>query len=312
MKSKRDYRRLAMTASLIVALVMLVGKMWAYQLTGSAAIFSDAMESVVHLLATLFASFSLWLSLRPADESHPYGHGKIAYFSSGFEGGLIMLAAISIIYSAVIDLIQGPVVERLGTGIVITGGLGFVNLLLGLSLVYVGRRQNSLVLVANGKHVLTDMWTSLGVVVGLLLVELTEIIWLDPVVAILVALNILWTAVSLVRKGVHGLMETTDPDLTERIVDVLQQSRQKGAILGYHQLRHRRIDNRVWVEYHLLFPDDVSVSEAHMLSHEVEDRIHELFSPERVIITAHLEPENHDDAHDGAVPEPGDALGISE
>lgn len=306
--SPRDLRGLAMAASLLVSFLMLSGKMTAFYITGSAAIFSDAMESIIHLLATGFATFSFWYSIRPADPSHPYGHGKIAYFSSGFEGGLIMVAAVSIIYSAVMDLIEGPELERLNIGLLIIFGLSLVNLVLGVSLIRIGKTQNSVVLIANGQHVITDMWTSFGVVVGLLVVWLTDIFWLDPVVAILVALNILWTALRLIRQAVFGLMEYADPKDTVTLKRVLEHAVQGGTIAGYHQLRHRRIDNQKWVEYHLLFPDDLSVREAHARSHIVEDAVHNLFENDNVIVTAHLEPEKHDDAHRRLNQEPGDAL----
>ena len=297
-----------MAASLFVSLLMLSGKMTAYFITGSAAIFSDAMESVIHLLATGFATFSLWYSIRPADPSHPYGHGKIAYFSSGFEGGLIMVAAVSIIYSAVMDLIEGPELDQINTGLLIIFGLSMVNMVLGVTLVRVGKRQNSLVLIANGQHVLTDMWTSLGVVVGLLIVWLTDLLWLDPIVAILVALNILWTALRLIRRSVFGLMEYADPEDTVTLKNILDNAVQGGTIVGYHQLRHRRVDNQKWVEYHLLFPDSLSVQEAHARSHLVEDAVHQLFEKDSVVVTAHLEPEKHAVAHKGRSKEPGDAL----
>jgi len=282
-----------MTASLLVALLMLIGKMTAFYITGSAAIFSDAMESVIHLLATAFAVFSLWYSVRPADHSHPYGHGKIAYFSSGFEGGLIMVAALTIIYSAVLDLINGPELKQLNVGLLITFGLSVVNAILGVSLVRIGKRQNSIVLVSNGQHVLTD------------------ILWLDPVVAIFVALNILWTAGSLMRRSVQGLMETADPNDTVALRNLLDGHVQKGTIQGFHQLRHRRVNDQVWVEYHLLFPEDLTVHEAHDHSHTVEDPVHRLFGSDSVVVTAHLEPEKHSDAHEGAAgQEPGDALHV--
>lgn len=302
-----------MVASLLVSFLMLSGKMTAYFITGSAAIFSDAMESVVHLMATGFATFSLWYSIRPADRSHPYGHGKIAYFSSGFEGGLIMIAAVSIIYSAVLDLIEGPQLEQLNVGLWITAALSAVNLVLGVSLIRVGKSHNSIVLISNGQHVLTDMWTSIGVIVGLIAVWYTDILWLDPVVAILVALNILWTAGKLIRQSVSGLMESVNPLESLAIKNVLDTAVGEEIISGYHQLRHRRVNNRKWIEYHLLFPDELSVHEAHERSHLVEDAVHKLFERDQVIVTAHLEPEEHDDAHQGRIREPGDALsGLTE
>lgn len=307
--SHRDLRGPAMLASLLVSFLMLGGKMTAYSITGSVAILSDAMESVIHLLATGFAVFALWYSLRPADPSHPYGHGKIAYFSSGFEGGLIMVAAITIIYSAVISLIEGPELRQLNVGLLITFGLSMVNLVLGLTLVRIGKRQNSIVLVSNGQHVLTDMWTSVGVVIGLFVVWMTDILWLDPVVAIIVALNILWTAGSLMRRSVQGLMEYADPDDTVTLRSILSGFQKDGTILAFHQLRHRRVNDQVWIEYHLMFPDDLSVLDAHDRSHHVEDAVQERFRCDSVVVTAHLEPERHEDAHGHRVAsEPGDAL----
>ncbi len=305
---KRDPRNIAMTASLLVSFLMLAGKMTAYFITGSAAIFSDAIESVVHLFATGFAGFSLWYAVRPPDPGHPYGHGKIAYFSAGFEGGLILIAALSIMYSAVLDLIRGPELRQLDVGLWIIAGLTAVNLALGLSLVYVGRKHNSLVLVSNGQHVLTDMWTSLGVLVGVGLVALTDFAWLDPIVAIIVALNILWTAFRLMRRSVVGLMEAADPEDTKAILEVLDQAVREGLISGYHQVRHRRVNDQVWIECHLLFPETMSITEAHRRSHAVEDRLAERFSDGDIIFTAHLEPESHGAGLPGGHIEPVDPL----
>jgi cation diffusion facilitator family transporter len=307
-QNKMDARGWAMTASLLVSFLMLAGKTVAYFMTGSVAIMSDALESVIHLLATGFAAFSLWYSVRPADRGHPYGHGKIAYFSSGFEGALIMIAASVIMYAGIADLIKGPEVERLSMGLLITGGLALVNLILGLWLVRVGKSHDSVVLISNGRHVLTDMWTSVGVVGGLALVWVTDLVWLDPVLAIIVALNILWMAVSLMKQAISGLMEQAIPADTETILEILEEAKEAGTVSGYHQLRHRRVNDQLFVEYHLQFPGQLSVAEAHRRSHEVEDNIQERFGIRGIIVTAHLEPESHESAHKGRLPEPGDAL----
>lgn len=304
---KNDPRRAAMAASLLVSLLMLGGKLTAYFVTGSAAIFSDAVESVVHLFATGFAGFSLWYALRPADEGHPYGHGKIAYFSAGFEGGLILVAALGILYSAVMDLIEGPALRQLDVGLWIIAGLTLVNLALGLMLVHVGRKHNSLVLISNGRHVLTDMWTSLGVLVGVGLVWLTDVRWLDPVVAIAVALNILWTAVGLMRRAVRGLMEGVEAGDTQRILDELERAVDRGDIAGFHQVRHRHVNDQRWIEYHLLFHGDLPLTEAHARSHAVDAAVARQFPEEEVFVTAHLEPEAHDEAHRDFA-EPADPL----
>ena len=287
-------QRLAMTASLAVAVVMLVGKGVAYVLTGSTAILSDALESVVHLAATVMAGFSLWYAAQPPDPAHPYGHGKIAYFSSGIEGALILVAAVGIVWTATLDLVRGPEVQQIGLGLLITAGLGLVNLVLGLSLVRVGRRTNALVLVANGHHVLTDMWTSLGVVVGIGLVWATDAVWLDPVVALLVGANIVWTSGSLMREAYAGLMETADPGETERVLDALAAAEREGIIAGSHHVRHRRVNDQVWIEQHLLLPDDLPLTEAHDRASAVEARQRAIFPESRVQVTSHLEPVSHD------------------
>jgi len=308
--SGKDYQRPVMIASLLVSLLMLGGKMTAYVVTGSSAILSDALESVVHLMATGFAAFSLWYSVKPADRDHPYGHGKVAYFSSGFEGGLIMIAAFSILYTAIMDMIRGPQIEQLSFGLIITGALAIVNLILGWALVHTGKKHSSIVLIANGHHVWTDMWTSFGVIIGLVLVWVTGIVWFDPIVAIILALNILWTAGKLMRNAVRGLMEEADPEETTKIVALLDEAIHAGTIGGYHQLRHRRVNDRVWVEYHLLFPESDSISQAHEKSHTVEDLLHSLFKNDHVVVTAHLEPVDHENAHSEKHPEPTiDSLG---
>ncbi len=287
-------QRLAMVASVSVAVVMLVGKLVAYRLTGSTAILSDALESVVHLAATAMAGFSLWYAAQPPDPSHPYGHGKIAYFSSGIEGALILLAAVGIVVTAGFDLVSGPEVQQIGLGLVITAALGLVNLVLGLTLVRVGKRTNALVLVANGHHVLTDMWTSLGVLVGIGLVWWTGQVWLDPVVAILVGLNILWTSGSLMRSAYGGLMETADPDATQRVLAVLDAAVVEGVIEGHHHVRHRRVNDQVWIEQHLLLPDGMRLDDAHDRATVVETRQRAIFPESRVQVTSHLEPRSHD------------------
>ena len=297
-----------MAASMAVSFVMLVGKIVAASLTGSAAIFSDAAESVVHLFATGFASFSLWYAATPPDQNHPYGHGKVAYFASAVDGVLILVAAIGIVWTAVTDLVTGTELYRLDIGIYLLVALTGINLLLGWYLVRTGRRTNSIVLVSNGQHVLTDMWTSLGVVAGVGLVWLTGIRWLDPVVAILVAINIVWTASGLIRRSIYGLMDKADQEATERILDVLARARDAGVITDFHQVRHRRTGDEVWVEYHLMFPGKMTIDAAHEASHRVEDEIDELFPAHDVHVTAHMEPVRHDDAHPDHHFEPADPL----
>ena len=301
-------RRWAMGLSLGVSVLMLIGKLAATVLTGSTAILSDAAESIIHLFATGFAGFSLWYAATPPDPDHPYGHGKIAYFASAVEGTLILIAALVIAGMAVQDLVAGPELRQLDTGLILLGGLTVVNLALGGYLVRTGRRTNSLVLVSNGQHVLTDMWTSLGVIVGVGLVWTTGVTWLDPAVGLLVAANILWTASRLLRRSVYGLMDEADPDATQALLDELTEAKADGTIAEYHQVRHRRSGDEVWIEYHLMFPGEMSIREAHARSHDVEDRIDGLFPDDEVHVTAHLEPRRHDEAHPDGHREPIDPL----
>ena len=307
-KHTRDPRRRAMAVSFSISFLMLAGKLTAFFLTGSAAIFSDAAESVIHLLATAFVGFSLWYAVQPPDTQHPYGHGKVAYFSSGFEGSMILVAALAILYSSIRSLIEGTELRQLNVGLLLIAGLTLVNLILGLYLMRVGRKHNSLVLISNGQHVLTDMWTSLGVVVGVALVWLTGVAWIDPAVAILVALNILWTAFKLLRRSVEGLMEKADAGDTEAILSKLDHAVKDHLISGFHQLRHRRVNDQIWVEYHLHFPKDLSITEAHQRAHEVEDTVVSVFPDDQVHVTAHLEPDVHEEAHPAGHIEPIDPL----
>lgn len=276
---------------------MLGGKWVAYLLTSSSAIFSDAAESVVHLAATAIAAFGVWYSRRPADESHPYGHGKIAYFSAGFEGAFILFAAASIVTIAIRELIAGPELQRLGIGLLVTGALGAINLALGLYLVRTGRKHDSLALVANGHHVLTDMWTSLGVVVGVGVVLVTGILWLDPVIALIVGSHIAWTALRLLRTSFHGLMERVDSATSKQIIELLEEAVSRGTIDGFHQLRHRQVDDTLWIDVHLLLAGDLDVTEAHTRATEVEGAIKEGLPTSRVVVSSHVEPSDHAAAH---------------
>ncbi len=296
-----------MATSLGVAIVMLVGKTAAAVITGSTAILSDAVESGIHLFATGIAAFGLWYAAQPPDPEHPYGHGKIAYFASAFEGALILVAALAIIVIAVGDLIRGPEIEQIGLGLLITGGLAAVSGVLGYWLVNVGRRTNALVLVANGQHVLTDMITRVVVVVGVALVWMTGLVWLDPVVGILVGVNILWTASRLIRRSYDGLMERADTEATQHIADILQAAVKDGSVSGWHQLRHRHVNDRVWIEFHLLFPPALTITEAHDTATEIEQAILSLFDGFDVSVTSHLEPDTHE--HPSGTHEPDlDAL----
>ena len=258
--------------SLVVATLILAAKYQAYRLTGSTAVLSDALESIVNVLAAVFALGGLLFAGRPADRNHPYGHGKIEFFSAAFEGGLIAFASILIVYEAVRTLVAGPEVHQIGVGLLIVLGSALVNLALGLYLVRTGRRYVSLTLIADGQHVLADVWTSAGIIVGLGLVRLTGQAWLDPVVALLVALWLMTTGFRLVRHAAGGLLDEEDPFLLKRVLGALQKYVGNGVIRVHH-LRAIRSGRFQHVEAHLVVPEFWSVEHAHDLSEDVAARV---------------------------------------
>ena len=289
-------QQFAMRLSLAVGFFMLASKTFAYWLTGSAAILSDAAESVVHVVAVSFAAYSLRLSVKPADRSHLYGHDKISFFSAGFEGAMIMIAAFYIIYVSIEKWISGLKLEHLGAGTGLTLLAAMINGGLGFYLVTIGKKNHSLILEANGKHVLTDCWTSLGVVVGLFLAMITGWLVLDPIIAILVALNILWTGSQLIRQSIGGLMDEVDPVTEAKLKSLLDPMTQAQGI-EYHGLRHRNTGSRLWIELHLLFSKGILLENAHAIATRIEDRLKDNF-PSRTEVITHLETlEDHAKIH---------------
>jgi cation diffusion facilitator family transporter len=254
--------------SLLVSIVLLGAKYAAYRLTGSTAILSDALESIVNVVAAVFALGGLVFAGRPADRNHPYGHGKIEFFSAAFEGGLIAFAAVLILYEVAQSLLRGVEIRQLEAGVGIVLAAGLANLLLGIFLVRTGRRHDSLTLVADGQHVLADFWTSLGIVVGLLLVRLTGLVWLDPAVAGLVALNLMRTGVRLVRHAAGGLLDEEDTGLLGRLLGVLQRHLGRGVIRVHH-LRAIRAGRFHHVDAHLVVPEFWPVDRAHELAEDL-------------------------------------------
>ena len=287
-----------MGASVVVGVLMLGAKVTAWWLTGSAAILSDAAESVVHVVAIVFAAVSLRVSYRPADERHPYGYERIAFFSAGFEGAMIVLAAIVIVVEAVHRWRSGLFPSDLGLGTAIIAGASLANLALGRYLVRTGQRERSLIVEANGKHVLTDSWTSFGVVGGLLLVMWTGWEPFDPLLAIAVALNILWSGGALVWRSVNGLLDYADPEIDRQVRAALDRMCAEFGI-EYHELRHRSTGSKLMIEVHLLFGYDIPVGRAHEIATKIEARLASaLDTPAE--ITTHLEArEDHDRVHTG-------------
>ena len=277
-----------MAAALAVSVLLTGAKFYAYHLTGSAAILSDALESIINVVAAGFALFSVVLAAKSPDPSHPYGHGKIEYLAAGFEGALIILAALGIIAAAVPQLLSPRELPRLELGLLFVAAVTLVNLAMGLTLIHYGRRTDSLVLVADGQHLLTDVCTSVGVLAGLGLLSLTGLLWLDGVVALLVAANILYTGSKLLRQAVGGLLDESDPVLLERLVKVLTEHR-KDLWIDVHRLRARRAGDRVLLDFHLTLPRDLTLEEGHREVKELERIFVEAFDGQADLLI-HLDP----------------------
>ncbi|MCW5850754.1 MAG: cation transporter [Anaerolineae bacterium] len=273
--------------SIFAALVTIGLKLVAYFVTGSVGLLSDALESVVNLIAAFIALWALTVADRPADEEHAYGHSKVEYFASGAEGALILLAAASIGLTAWERLRSPQPLEQVGLGLVISIVAAAVNGGVALILLRAGQRLRSPTLEADAHHLLTDVWTTAGVVVGVLIVGWTGWLILDPLIAIIVALNIVWTGVRLLRRTGYGLLDTALPTADQEVINsVLAPYRQQG--ISFHALRTRMAGARRFVSMHVLVPGDWSVRRGHGLAEEVELALHDAL-PGTTVFT-HLEP----------------------
>ena len=279
---------IAISASLVVGLGLMAVKFIAFYLTDSAAILSDALESIINVVAASFALWSIIFAARSPDPSHPYGHGKMEYFSAGFEGALIILAALGIFYEAWPRLFHPQAIPRLTSGLLLVLAAALVNLVLGLALVMVGKRTRSIVLVADGKHILTDVYTTVGVVLGLVAVLFTGWNWLDGAVAFLVGFNILITGARLVHQSSAALLDTSDPELLKEICEVIAQNRREMWI-DVHQLRARRSGRRVFMDFHLILPRDLSLEASHGEVKKLEKILSDHFEGEADILI-HADP----------------------
>jgi cation diffusion facilitator family transporter len=279
--------KLPILLSIAAAILTMVLKTVAWWVTGSVGLLSDAAESVVNLVAASFAYFALLYAARPVDRDHTYGHEKIVFFSSGLEGGLIFFAALVIAWSAVDRLLTGPAVQSLDLGLALSSVAALLNFGVARLLLRVGRRHHSLVLEADGQHLMTDVWTSAGVLIGLGLVRVTGQVWLDPVVALLVASNILWTGYGLVRRSFHGLMDRALPDAeVARLREVITSHLETG--MAFHALRTRQAGSRRFADFHLLVPGAMSVRSAHQLADRIENALRGAL--DQLEVTIHLEP----------------------
>jgi cation diffusion facilitator family transporter len=229
------------------------------------------------------ALFSIILANKPPDESHPYGHNKVEYFSAGVEGFLIFTAAVVIIYSAVSDIIKGPELEKLDVGAIIIFFAALINMLLALYLIKIGKKTNSIILIADGKHVLTDSYTSVGVIAGVLLVLFTGYKLLDPIFAIAVALNIIYTGYKLIRESVGGLMNEANQDVLNKIAGVLTKTK-KNYWIDIHELRYWQSGDRIFLDFHLIIPYYFTIQQSHTEENEVEKIVEDEFEGSQIKI----------------------------
>ncbi|NUR80347.1 MAG: cation transporter [Dermatophilaceae bacterium] len=286
MQQTRDLSRFAYL-SIAAAVVTITLKFVAWRITGSVGLLSDAAESVVNLVAAIAVLIALKVAAMPADKNHHFGHTKAEYFSAAVEGMMIFVAAVVIVVSAVERFIRPQPIENVGLGLAISVVASLVNGGVAMVLLRAGRQHRSLTLTADGKHLMTDVWTSAGVVVGVLVVALTGIERLDPLVAFLVGLNIIWTGWKLIRESTEGLMDIAMPkEDNAAIAEIL--SRFVTHEVHFHALRTRLSGHHRFAEVHVLVPGAWTVKRGHDLVEEVEEAVHREFG--ELALTCHLEP----------------------
>jgi len=273
--------------SIAAALTTIALKSTAYLLTGSVGLLSDAVESVVNLLGAMMALGMLIIAARPADDGHAFGHSKAEYFASIVEGILILVAAVAIIWSSAQRLMNPQPLEKLGIGLLVSVSASAVNFFVSRILLKAGKKYNSITLEADAHHLMTDVWTSAGVIGGVAVVALTGWLRLDPIVAIAVAVNIFWTGFQLVRRSVNGFMDISLPDHERKAIEeVMIKYRQKNV--EFHALRTRQSASSRFLSVHMLVPGSWSVHDAHHVAEDFEGELRAVLGD--AVISTHLEP----------------------
>ena len=283
-----NHTRRTAAAALLISFLLLLGKFTAYYLTDSKAVLSDAIESIINVVTAAFLLFSVTIGSQPADKCHPYGHGKIESFSVGLEGGLILLAGIVIFIEAIPAFFSPMEPQRLDTGLFILGGAGIINLAFGLHLLRQGKKHNSEALKADGHHLLTDFYTSGGVIIGLIGVKLTGWLWLDPLAACLVAANILFPGAKLIRNATRELMNEADPALLNKITEALNKI-ESSSWHCPHRLRVIRSGFYHHIDLHITVPNYWTLTQGHCIEKEVARALLETLGEEGDVMI-HLDP----------------------
>ena len=273
--------------SIAAALITIALKAGAYVLTGSVGLLSDAIESIVNLFAAIMALSMLTIAARPADESHTYGHGKAEYFSSNMEGILILVAAVGIMVTAVERIINPREIEQVGIGQAVSVVATLVNFVVARVLLKAGKQYGSITLEADSHHLMTDVWTSIGVLVGVGAAGLTGWSILDPIIALVVSANIVYTGLQLIRRSVEGLMDASlSKDEMQAVEDVLAKYREQG--IAFHALRTRQAGARHFISVHVLVPGKLTVHDAHHIAEDIENEIRAVV--QNSVAFTHLEP----------------------
>ncbi len=275
--------------SLVASIAITAAKFIAYLETDSVAVLSDALESIINVVAALFACYSVYLTAKPRDKNHPYGHGKVEFFSIGFEGGMITIAGLLILYKAFDYFIHPRTLTGLHNGIIILVVTGAANLLLGLFLIRSGKRLPSITISGNGQHILTDAWSSLGIIIVLLLIGATGWQWLDPLASLLIGFLIIAKGYSLLRKSVSGLMDETDLEVVDQIVSILSENR-KSQWIDIHNLRIQQFGNNLHIDCHVTLPYYYTLLEVHREVKEIERILNAHFPKREVECFIHTDP----------------------
>lgn len=246
----------------ILSVILLVAKLTAYYLTNSVAVLTDALESIVNVVAGFFGLFSLYISAKPRDSDHPYGHGKIEFVSSAVEGSMIIIAGVLILYESIKNLISPSAIHQIDVGIILVGVAGLLNFIAGTISVHYGKKNNSLALLASGKHLLSDTYSTAGILVGLILIHFTKLVWIDSFAAIIFSFIILYTGYKIIRSSLAGIMDETDKELLEKMVAILNANRAPNWV-DLHNLRIIKYGSILHLDCHLTVPWYLNVHEAH-------------------------------------------------
>jgi cation diffusion facilitator family transporter len=284
-KNELFYIRLSFFVSLLLCGV----KFFAWYITDLLVILSDALESIINVVGSAFAWYSIYLSGKPRDKEHPYGHGKIEFFSIGFEGAMILLAGILILFEAVHLLIQPEPAHQSGMSFWLMAGTGAANFLLGFLLVQKGKKFNSVTLQGNGKHIMSDSYTSIGVVIAIGLIYATQLQWIDPAASIVAGSIIVVTGFRLLRKSISGLMDEADPKIMQEIIQVLKQNR-KDTWIDVHNLRVQRYGNFYHVDCHVTLPFYYSLTQVHDIITEMDQDLNRQFEGGSIEFFIHTDP----------------------